>query len=77
MNNDIIDSVLLRKLCKLEQTPQAFNYNIILKAHNSLNMDATDDIFLVHNQGIECAIVDGCYNNFKIHMKRANYFFIF
>ena len=66
MDKDIIDNVLLRKICKLEQTPQAFKYDIILKAHKSEVIDPTDDIYLAHSQGVECGIVDGCYENFKI-----------
>ena len=69
MNGDIVNDVLLRKLCRLEQTPQAFQYNIILEAHRLENNDATDDIYLAHNQGVRCGIVDGCYSNFKITNK--------
>ena len=66
MDDNIVDDVLLRKRCRLEQTPQAFKYSIILEAHKLENDDATDDIYLAHNQGVRCGIVDGCYSNFKI-----------
>ena len=61
-----IDNVLIRKLCRLEQTPQAFKYDMILKAHKSINIDTTDDIYIAYSAGAKCGIVDGSYNNFKI-----------
>ena len=61
-----IQNVLIRESCRLEQTPQAFKLNCILKAHKIINMDATDDISLAYNMGVRCGIVDGCYSNFKI-----------
>ena len=66
MNQDTIDNVLLRKICRLEQTPQAFKYHTILKAHKSEVINPTDDIYLAHNEGVKCGIVNGCYSNFKI-----------
>ncbi len=50
----------------LEQTPQGFNYHTILNAHQSIKMDVTDDIRLVKEMGIECKVVEGSEQNFKI-----------
>ena len=66
MDRDIINDVLLREICRLEQTPQAFKYNVILEAHKSKITNATDDIYLTHSKGVKCGIVNGCYSNFKI-----------
>jgi 2-C-methyl-D-erythritol 4-phosphate cytidylyltransferase len=54
----------------LEQTPQGFHYQIILKAHYTIQVDTTDDIRLVNEMGIKCATVVGSENNFKITTKQ-------
>jgi len=66
MNDNIIENVLLRKHCRLEQTPQAFIYDVILKAHQKIKDNTTDDISVAHKAGIKCSTVEGFYNNFKI-----------
>ena len=50
----------------LEQTPQGFKYHTILNAHQNIKMDVTDDIRLVKAMGIECKVVEGSEQNFKI-----------
>ena len=50
----------------LEQTPQGFKYYTILNAHQNIKMDVTDDIRLVKEMGIECKVVEGSEQNFKI-----------
>ena len=50
----------------LEQTPQGFNFHILLKAHKNIKMDVTDDMRLVKEMGIECKVVEGSEQNFKI-----------
>ena len=50
----------------LEQTPQGFKYHTILNAHQNIKMDVTDDIRLVKEMGIECKVVMGSEQNFKI-----------
>ena len=55
-----------RKQMFAEQTPQGFNYHILLKAHKKIKMNVTDDIRLVKEMGIECKVVDGSEYNFKI-----------
>ena len=54
----------------LEQTPQGFHYQTILKAHKTIQIDTTDDIRLVNEMGIKCATVEGSENNFKITTKQ-------
>lgn len=63
---DIIVNMPNRSQMYLEQTPQGFHYQTILKAHNSIKVDTTDDIRLVNEMGIKCATVKGSENNFKI-----------
>jgi len=50
----------------LEQTPQGFKYHTILNAHQNIKLDVTDDIRLVKEMGIECKVVEGSEQNFKI-----------
>ena len=50
----------------LEQTPQGFKYHTILNAHQNIKMDVTDDIRLVKEMGIECKVVEGSAQSFKI-----------
>jgi 2-C-methyl-D-erythritol 4-phosphate cytidylyltransferase len=51
------------------QTPQAFKYDIIMKAHESAQRDGfcgTDDAVLVERLGYSLKIVEGSYYNIKI-----------
>lgn len=51
------------------QTPQSFDYRIIMKAHEEAirnNYIGTDDMVLVEKMGIPVKIVEGSYNNIKI-----------
>ena len=66
INDNQITNVLIRELCRLEQTPQAFKYDVILNAHQKIQEDATDDIYLAHKYGAKCGIVNGSKTNFKI-----------
>ena len=50
----------------LVQTPQGFNYQTLLYAHKNIKMDVTDDMRLVKEMGIECKVVEGSEQNFKI-----------
>jgi len=54
----------------LEQTPQGFHYQTLLKAHTTIHIDTTDDIRLVNEMGIKCVTVEGNENNFKITTKQ-------
>ena len=65
-NNNIIVNMPDRNLMFLEQTPQGFHFQTLLDAHRKITAETTDDIRLVKEMGIECKIVEGSENNFKI-----------
>lgn len=51
------------------QTPQSFDYQLILKAHQRARVDGiegTDDAFLAERLGIPVKLVMGTYHNIKI-----------
>ena len=50
----------------LEQTPQGFLYQTLLEAHTKIKAETTDDIRLVKEMGIECKVIEGSEQNFKI-----------
>ncbi len=65
----IVAGTLDRDNLWLVQTPQAFKYDVILKAHEAARDDgvsATDDAFLVERLGLEVRIITGTKNNIKI-----------
>ena len=60
---------LNRGSLRLIQTPQAFDYRLILRAHSAARESGflgTDDTSLVEHIGHEVAIVEGDYRNFKL-----------
>ena len=65
-NGENIVQIPDRNRMFLEQTPQGFKYHTILNAHQNIKMDVTDDIQLVKEMGIECKVVEGSEQNFKI-----------
>ena len=65
-NGNNIVQVPNRNLMFLEQTPQGFSYHILFNAHKNIKIDVTDDIRLVKESGIECKVVEGSEQNFKI-----------
>ena len=69
-NEDIIVNMPNRNRMYLEQTPQGFHYQTLLKAHKIIQVDTTDDIRLVNELGIKCITVEGNENNFKITTKQ-------
>lgn len=50
------------------QTPQAFNLNILKKAHKTVSLDKkiTDDASLVEHIGYKVKVLNGSYENIKI-----------
>lgn len=65
----VVDQTLDRSTLYEIQTPQAFDYHLILKAYRwafKHHMEATDDAALVENMGCPVAIVPGTYQNIKI-----------
>ena len=70
LKGNIIVNMPIRNNVFLEQTPQGFHYQTILKAHSTIQVDTTDDIRLVNEMGIKCATIKGSENNFKITTKQ-------
>ncbi len=69
VENNIIKSMLNRSKIWAEQTPQGFDYNLILKAHENYHGEVTDDIRLIIDENIQVKIIMGDENNFKVTTK--------
>jgi len=70
--SDIIETTLSRENIWLAQTPQAFKYDLILKAHETAQRDGyvgTDDASLVERMGEDVKIINGGRFNIKITNK--------
>ena len=69
---DIVETTLPRENIWLAQTPQAFQYDLILKAHETARRDGyvgTDDASLVERLGKDVKIIDSGRFNIKITNK--------
>jgi len=66
IKNKYISNIPLRDYMFLSQTPQAFHFDIIIKAHDTYQEEATDDISLVKKLGVKCSSVKGSIYNFKL-----------
>jgi len=69
---DIIETTLPRENIWLAQTPQAFRFDLILKAHETARQDGhigTDDASLVERLGEDVKIINGGRFNIKITQK--------
>jgi len=67
-NNDIVDTPDRSKLWAV-QTPQTFDYNILLKSYEDAfkyDFYGTDDAMLVERIGYKVKMIEGSYNNIKI-----------
>ena len=65
----IIEDTLFRENIWLAQTPQAFRYDLIVKAHETARKDGyivTDDASLVERLGKDVKIINGSKFNIKI-----------
>jgi 2-C-methyl-D-erythritol 4-phosphate cytidylyltransferase len=65
----LIEKTLARDGIWLAQTPQAFQYELIIRAHETARQDGysgTDDALLVERLGINVRIISGSRNNIKI-----------
>ena len=68
--NNFIKSIPNRDDLLISQTPQAFKFNTIFKAHNNFKGDnLSDDIQLVNNMNIKCYNHKGSRYNIKITNK--------
>ena len=52
------------------QTPQGFRYEAILTAHQILTTNATDDVAVARQAGLNVQVVEGDEDNFKITLPR-------
>jgi len=70
VKDSTIASIPERKTVYYAQTPQAFKYDLIKKAHHYQKevkgITITDDVSLVVNMGLNVTIIEGSYNNIKI-----------
>lgn len=67
-NNNVCDTPDRSTLWSI-QTPQVFDYSLIMKAHEKAREDnyyGTDDSMLVEYFGQKVKVVEGSYNNIKI-----------
>ena len=64
--NDEVESIQNRDELYLNQTPQGFDYQTILQAHQVKKKNITDDISLINLDEIKCKIITGSHRNIKI-----------
>lgn len=65
--NGIVSATTKRSNTWLIQTPQCFDRNILLNAHEKyMNDEATDDSMLIENEKYDVKIIQGDYTNIKI-----------
>ena len=70
--SDIIEKTLPREIVWFAQTPQAFQYELILKAHETARrhgFKGTDDALLVERLGVDVKMINGSKRNIKITTK--------
>jgi 2-C-methyl-D-erythritol 4-phosphate cytidylyltransferase len=69
VENGLVINTLDRRKFWLVQTPQVFEYKLIMEAHKKArekNFVGTDDSALVERLGCEVSVLEGTYNNIKI-----------
>ena len=64
--NNEVESIQARDKLYLNQTPQGFDYQTILQAHQVKKKNITDDISLINLDEIKCKIITGSHRNIKI-----------
>ena len=67
-----IEKTLARDSIWLAQTPQAFKYELIIRAHETARRDGytcSDDASLVERLGVDVRIINGSKNNIKITVR--------
>lgn len=69
VKNNFIESTPDRDILWAVQTPQAFKYDVILKAHRyaiETGFTSTDDTVLAERLGIKVKMIEGSYGNIKL-----------
>ena len=69
VKNEKIEKIENRKKLFLNQTPQAFDYKLILNAYQKDKKNATDDISLINLNETKIKIIEGSNYNIKITNK--------
>ncbi len=67
-----IEKTLARDNIWLAQTPQAFKYELIIRAHETARRDGytcSDDASLVERLGVDVRVINGSKNNIKITVR--------
>ena len=62
----IINSTINRNSLRLVQTPQFFEYDLIMRAHEEISEDSSDDSFMVEKLGREVTFFEGDHRNIKV-----------
>ena len=62
----IINSTINRDSLRLIQTPQFFEYDLIMRAHEEITEDSSDDSFMVEKLGREVTFFEGDHRNIKV-----------
>jgi len=65
-NDKIIQETLPRRNLWAAQTPQVFQFDIILQAYDKIQGDVTDDASLVEQLGYRVKLYMGSYDNIKV-----------
>jgi len=64
--NDVITGTPERSTLWAAQTPQVFNYRLLVQAHRSATAEYTDDAAMVEALGHSVRIFEGSYENLKV-----------
>ena len=64
--NGIVRQTPDREDLWIAQTPQVFDYNLIMEAYGKLDEDITDDATLVERTGHDVEVYMGSYQNIKV-----------
>ena len=64
--SDQVLSTLARNSIRLIQTPQIFEYDLVVRAHRDVLRDSPDDAFMVEQIGEPVTLYDGDPDNIKI-----------
>ena len=65
-NDDVVTDTPERSTLWAAQTPQVFDYRLLLRAHESAASDFTDDAAMVEALGHSVRIFHGSYENLKV-----------
>ncbi|MBW2568901.1 MAG: 2-C-methyl-D-erythritol 4-phosphate cytidylyltransferase [Deltaproteobacteria bacterium] len=68
-NSGYVDKTIERDPIWLAQTPQAFQYSLLIKAHDKARQEdfsGTDDALLVERLGVNVKVISGSKHNIKI-----------